>query len=97
MKRSKRHRRYLHFQMDVILSLRVKIRTRTKEAKEKRDYFVVSAFLVHFQWHEQSTGKYKGIGRILYILKETVFYRPVRQYHLIIRFDKRVHGCDGII
>lgn len=35
MKRSKRHRKYLHFQMDVILSLRVKIRTRTKRAKEK--------------------------------------------------------------
>ena len=33
--RSKRHRKYLHFQMDVILSLRVKIRTRTKGAKKK--------------------------------------------------------------
>ena len=49
MKRSKRHRKYLHFQMDVILSLRVKIRTRTKESKRKsRDYFVVSAFFSAF-------------------------------------------------
>ena len=49
MKRSKRHRKYLHFQMDVILSLRVKIRTRTKGSKRKsRDYFVVSAFFSAF-------------------------------------------------
>ena len=35
--------------MDVILSLRVKIRTRTKESKRKsRDYFVVSAFFSAF-------------------------------------------------
>ena len=40
---------FLHFQMDVILSLRVKIRTRTKESKRKsRDYFVVSAFFSAF-------------------------------------------------
>ncbi len=34
MKRLKRHQKYLHFQMDVILSLKVKIKTRQKRAAQ---------------------------------------------------------------